>query len=669
MAGWREKILQHFTPQLSKLTLAADPDGVLLEEGILAGIRAKGFELLPFDDHIAFRYAYESKYRAKWDRGDSTELVVVLRSQSHELSHLPFDIFQAGRKLSFCLTDLFPHLSYPILRSLDLSYLDALDGALEKHPQPNLGDKASCDFILRHVFYMAPEIINNPSELLHILVRKHYQRLIIPGCLEDRFLEVLSLNKTFKDWPLEQIVPKRELFFSFLQERWPIYLERLMAPDAKEIKMPLEKYGLEFSGPADLPFGHDDIRVYMDNLFLEGMLKPVVFSMPEKLAQKWVSVGIVFNEKTWEKDHLKKLIRSIESSVPEERSFYHEWISFALKWANLETVSNASGKADILDDLSEQCGALRETVDKAFLQWLFCRYAGLYNQPPNPPVMLHHIPGFLANQVNNAPEKKIAFILVDGLSMGQWFTLRNVLQSQIGSIRIAENGVFAWVPTITSVSRQAAFSGKIPMYFGSSINTTDKEPKLWEQFWLDNGMRANRVGFLKNLGTNESFKMVEELIDRPSLKVVALVISTVDKIMHGMQLGAAGMHSQVRQWGEEGFLERLICLLAANKFDIFLSSDHGNVEATGFGSPKEGALAATKGERVRIYSDDILRALVFDQYPESIKWPQTGLPENYFPLLAPDRRAFIAENKRTVTHGGISIEEVIVPFVQISIKS
>ncbi len=669
MEGWRQKILQHFTPQISKLTLAADPDGILLEEGILAEIRAKGFELLPFDDHIAFRYAYESKYRTKWDRGDSTELVVVLRSESHELSHLPFDIFQAGRKLSFCLPDLFPNLSYPILRSLDLSYLDALDDALKKFPQSNLGDKASCDFILRHVFYIVPEIINNPSELLHILLRRHYQRLMIPSCLEERFLEVLSLNETFKDWPLEQIVPKRERFFFFLQERWPIYLERLIATDSKEIKMPLEKYGLEFSGPTDLPFGHDDIRVYMDNLFLEGMLKPVFFSTPEKLAQKWVSVGILFNEKSRKRDQLKKMIHSIESSIPKEQSFYHEWISFALKWANLETVKTASEKADILDGLSEQYGTLRETVDKAFVQWLFRRYPGLYNQPPNPPVMLHHIPGFLANQTNKSPEKKIAFILVDGLSMGQWFILRDVLQSQIGSIQIVEDGVFAWVPTITSVSRQAAFSGKVPMYFVSSINTTEKEPKLWEQFWLDNGISANRVGLLKNLGTNESFKMVEELIDRPNLKVVALVINTVDKIMHGMQLGTAGMHSQVRQWGEEGFLERLICLLADNEFDIFLSSDHGNVEATGFGSPKEGVLAETKGERVRIYSDDILRAQVFDQYPESVKWPQIGLPENYFPLLAPNRKAFIAENKRIVTHGGISIEEVIVPFVQISRKS
>ncbi|OQY50819.1 MAG: alkaline phosphatase, partial [Desulfobacteraceae bacterium 4572_87] len=113
------------------------------------------------------------------------------------------------------------------------------------------------------------------------------------------------------------------------------------------------------------------------------------------------------------------------------------------------------------------------------------------------------------------------------------------------------------------------------------------------------------------------------------------------------------MHSQVRQWGEEGFLERVIGLLTHKEFNVFLSSDHGNVEATGFGSPKEGALADTKGERVRIYSDGILRSQVFEKFPKSIRWPQIGLPENYFALVAPNRDAFIQNDKRTVAHGGL----------------
>ena len=70
MSSWRDQILKEFTPKVARLTLVADPDGLLLEEGILEGIRERGFELIPVEDHIAFRYAYESRFRSCWDRGE-----------------------------------------------------------------------------------------------------------------------------------------------------------------------------------------------------------------------------------------------------------------------------------------------------------------------------------------------------------------------------------------------------------------------------------------------------------------------------------------------------------------------------------------------------------------------------------------------------------------------
>ena len=85
-SNWRDQILREFTPNVARLTLVADPDGLLLEEGILAGIRERGFELIPFEDHIAFRYAYETKFRSRWDRGEQTELVVVLHSEARDLN-------------------------------------------------------------------------------------------------------------------------------------------------------------------------------------------------------------------------------------------------------------------------------------------------------------------------------------------------------------------------------------------------------------------------------------------------------------------------------------------------------------------------------------------------------------------------------------------------------
>src|SRR5213594_4064169 len=95
--NWRAHILQEFTPQIARLTLVADPDGLLVEEGVLQGIRDRGFEVIPFEDHIAFRYVYESTFRTRWDRGEDTERAVALRTASSDFNSLPYDLLQAGR--------------------------------------------------------------------------------------------------------------------------------------------------------------------------------------------------------------------------------------------------------------------------------------------------------------------------------------------------------------------------------------------------------------------------------------------------------------------------------------------------------------------------------------------------------------------------------------------
>ena len=64
MADWRQKILKHFKKDIRRLTLVSDPDGLLTEEQMLTEIKQRGFDLIPFEDSIAFRYAYESKYRS-----------------------------------------------------------------------------------------------------------------------------------------------------------------------------------------------------------------------------------------------------------------------------------------------------------------------------------------------------------------------------------------------------------------------------------------------------------------------------------------------------------------------------------------------------------------------------------------------------------------------------
>ena len=663
MNSWRDQVLKEFTPQVARLTLVADPDGLFLEEGILHEIRERGFELIPFEDHVAFRYAYESKFRSRWDRGEHTDLVVVLRSPSSDLDSLPYDLLQAGRRLSFNLGDLFPNLSYPVVAALDRGDLDALFRAQVQHNPGNMGDNATKEFALRHVFEIAPELIKQPSDLLRVLLRRHYRGQRIPAILDERFIQVLRQNGLFEEWPLDKIISDREAFFAFLQERWPVFLDCMAAQNTGTLGEDRVVYGLQYSGPLNLPFEHDDIRVYIDNLFLEGLLQSISFENVGALTATWAEIGVQIDPAKDCQRRLDRLIESIRDTVPTGDARHGEWFHFGYRWAEISVLEHELG-SELSSDVKERIESLRSLVDPAFLAWVLDRFAGLHNQPPVPPAMLHHIPRVLAREVGGSCEKKVAFLLVDGLALDQWIVLRDVLQSQRQELCFRESAVFAWIPTITSVSRQAAFAGKPPIYFPASIHTTDKEASLWTQFWADQGLMGHAVIYAKGLGDGNLDK-VRELLSHPKIRIAGLVIDKVDKIMHGMELGAAGMHNQVRQWAMQGFMSDLIDLLLDQDFQIFLSSDHGNVEAKGCGRPAEGAVADIRGERVRVYSDDLLRSAVKKRFPEAIEWPSFGLPDDYCALLAPPRRAFIRDEETIVGHGGISIEELVVPLIQI----
>jgi F-type H+-transporting ATPase subunit beta len=51
--------------------------------------------------------------------------------------------------------------------------------------------------------------------------------------------------------------------------------------------------------------------------------------------------------------------------------------------------------------------------------------------------------------------------------------------------------------------------------------------------------------------------------------------------------------------------------------------------------------------------------------PDAVEWPTLGLPTDYLPLIAGNRKAFVKAGDRIVCDGGISIKEVLVPFVEI----
>jgi hypothetical protein len=410
-------------------------------------------------------------------------------------------------------------------------------------------------------------------------------------------------------------------------------------------------------------FGHDDVRVYIDNLFEDGLLSPIEWDWSEVVTENWIRVGLLGNHGQNLDLRFIELLQDLEACTVGEDSKPTDWLSFAYRYAQANHLWTQLGPA-LRANITERFTGFRSRINGRFFRWLSEHYSGLYNYPSSRPLMVHHIPGFMGHRFANRPQGRSAFVLIDGLAMDQWLILKERLQNSGMSASIEEDAVFAWIPTITPVSRQAAFSGKIPRYFTKTMDRTDCDESGWRKFWADRGITKAQVMFQSLTGELSELEALDDSLN-PQVTALGIIIYKIDKIMHGMQLGAVGMVGQVRTWADDGFLVQLLRKLQQHGFDVILSSDHGNTEAMGIGKPSEGILSDTRGERCRIYPDPVLSKNCRLTFPDAVGWEHPGLPEGTSVVLAPYGQAFSQPGKSIVCHGGASLEEVCVPFIRI----
>ena len=100
---------------------------------------------------------------------------------------------------------------------------------------------------------------------------------------------------------------------------------------------------------------------------------------------------------------------------------------------------------------------------------------------------------------------------------------------------IEDGALFAWVPTLTSVSRQAIFAGEPPFFFAASLDSTHKEEAHWLRFWEARGLRRNELAYLRQQqaeGDDGLTERVAARISDPKCRVLSVIVSTVDQMIH-----------------------------------------------------------------------------------------------------------------------------------------
>ena len=111
---------------------------------------------------------------------------------------------------------------------------------------------------------------------------------------------------------------------------------------------------------------------------------------------------------------------------------------------------------------------------------------------------------------------------------------------------------------------------------------------------MDQGVEARAVGYAKGLGDGP-LDGVSEILSRNDIHALGLVVDKVGRIMHGMEAGHGGHAQPGSAVGRRRVHGGASGQAAQRRVAVYLTSDHGNIEAEGRGRPSEGAVADVRG--------------------------------------------------------------------------
>ncbi len=289
----------------------------------------------------------------------------------------------------------------------------------------------------------------------------------------------------------------------------------------------------------------------------------------------------------------------------------------------------------------------QQQIEAAFVKWIEAKYGMLSGVVDRKrPVLLSKVNDFIRKG-----NDKIALIVMDGMSFENFFTIQRMLEHEPFTYDVQAS--FSFFPTVTSVARQSIFSGKLPQEHSKPFSLENEE-KQWFAYWREHGYRDQEIAFFK-----------EEEPEIPiQTKVVGIVVNICDDLMHDELQGLSGLQQGVENWAKNMHLVKLLQKLQDRGFAIYMTADHGNTSAVAEGRfVKPGVLAEPASRRAVIYQS-FADAIELDKFTTE-RYSGTYLPEGYTAYLFDAGTSYGDRGKEYITHGGMTLEEAVVPFVRI----
>jgi len=648
-------LLSLFPIHTHHIILVSDPDNLLSGEKSLFELTQRGFLIIKERDPVLLRRRVEE---VKPITADNPIIIV----SEGPLTDFPYDLYQQAHLVKLSLHQFFPKLSYPVIQLLSAEQIEKL--AESTSPQNTLSRQKTIEYLLQEVFSFDLSSLCKPGTLISWLSDFHKSHSPIPDLFRDEIVKKLSSCSEYHNWNINLLIQDREASFNFVQQNWEYAVHRNI--EGHQAKESDPGYHLDFQDNSLL-------QDLVPGLIRKGTLQPVQVREEQRFPD-WVKPGItIFDDRLQRFSNLQKELEQTLKEVRSEglnKSGWKTWVDMANLWAEATLISNE--KDIILNEKQlEQHQWIYAELDKTFASWIKSNYSSLGVQRLPTPHHVYHIPHYLSYLVENKKIKKLVLMVLDGMSLGDWLQIQPIWKQRNATWLLSTSCLLAQIPTITSISRYALISGLRPTEFLNNFEPLLPQHKAWQVFWSKYGF-SEQASNLMLLSLDRSSDQLADL-NNPAVKVWCLIDDTIDKLSHNAVLGAVDQQASLGLWldpkHEENSLmiEKVINGFLEKGYEVFICSDHGHVESTGFGQPSEGLMAQTRGKRARIYKDRLAAERVQQGFSESLLWSDDGLLPHEMTVLMPFRKnAFTFAGERVVTHGGASIEEMIVPFIQIN---
>ena len=246
--------------------------------------------------------------------------------------------------------------------------------------------------------------------------------------------------------------------------------------------------------------------------------------------------------------------------------------------------------------------------------------------------------------------QRFVIIVMDGMAEFDWY----VLQNSFNELVYHKTSVFAMIPTVTSVSRQCLLSNKFPV----ELTEPWKQSKEKNEFIAcakEMGFKENQISYQR--GYDSEFTS--------SVRCGAVIINDIDDIVHGQKLGRIGMYHDVKILAEQAKLASMVKRFLAVGFDVYISADHGNTTRKGMGKMLITGVETETKSKCLLVLKDFADKEGMKESRRLLEFPKYYLPKSYDYLICDVGESFDAKGEEVMSHGGISIEECIVPFVQL----